>query len=251
MRLAKRLLNWAGFRVTRTRKKTSDFPWDMGEEFEEIFQKTLPYSMTSTANRFALHQAIQYLVKNKIPGDIVECGVWRGGSTMIAAHTLLAAGDTTRRIWLYDTFEGMTEPGNLDVRAYDGVDAHQIWGQWNSTHDENWVYSPLDEVRSNMASTAYPNDKIVYVQGKVEDTIPENAPEQIALLRLDTDWYESTYHELSHLFPRLAKHGVLIIDDYGWWKGAREATDQYFGESDNPVFLNRVDVSCRLVLKNF
>ena len=207
--------------------------------------------MSSTANRFALHQAIQYLVKNKIPGDIVECGVWRGGSTMIAAHTLLAAGDTTRRIWLYDTFEGMTEPGNLDVRAYDGVDAHQIWGQWNSTHDENWVYSPLDEVRSNMASTAYPNDKIVYVQGKVEDTIPENAPEQIALLRLDTDWYESTYHELSHLFPRLAKHGVLIIDDYGWWKGSREATDQYFGESDNPVFLNRVDVSCRLVLKNF
>ena len=90
---------------------------------------------------------------------------------------------------------------------------------------------------------------IRFVKGKVEDTIPKNTPEKIALLRLDTDWYESTYHELTHLFPLLSKHGVLIIDDYGHWQGARKAVDQYFGENNIQILLNRMDYSGRMAIK--
>ena len=81
---------------------------------------------------------------------------------------------------------------------------------------------------------------INFVRGKVEDTIPKNMPEKIALLRLDTDWYESTYHELKYLFPLLSKNGVLIIDDYGHWKGAKKAVDQYFGENNIQIFLKKI-----------
>ena len=242
--------NLAGFRIIRVRKQGNEIPWDMDLDFKEIFNQTLSYSMTSTANRYAMHQAAKYVVRYGIPGDIVECGVWRGGSSMIAARTLLSLGDTSRRLWLYDTFEGMTEPADVDVQAYDGADAHSIWATWKETHGENWAYSPLEEVKANLASTGYLEDKLVYVQGKVEDTLPANAPHQIALLRLDTDWFQSTYQELNHLFPRLSKHGILIIDDYGWWKGCREATDQHFQENNTQVFLNRVDSSCRLVIKS-
>jgi hypothetical protein len=85
--------------------------------------------------------------------------------------------------------------------------------------------------------------------GKVEDTIPADIPEKIALLRLDTDWYESTKHELIHLFPRLQKGGVLIIDDYGFWKGARKAVDEYFAENNIQILLNRIDDTGRMAIK--
>jgi len=238
-----------GLRITKVPKLNNPLPWDMDQEFLDIFRKSISFSMTSTANRYALYQAIKYLVKHDIPGDIVECGVWRGGSSMIAALTLVALGDTDRRIWLYDTYEGSTEPGEVDVRAYDGASAQKIWKDWNESHDETWISSPLEDVKANMASTGYPEEKFVYVQGMVEDTIPGNTPSEIALLRLDTDWYQSTYHELSHLFPTVSRNGVLIIDDYGWWKGSKAATDQYFSELNVPVYLNRVDVSSRLVIK--
>ena len=242
--------NLAGFRIMRLRKQGYEIPWDMDPDFKEILNHSLRYSMTSTANRYAMNQAAKYVVRCGIPGDIVECGVWRGGSSMIAASTLLSLGDTDRHLWMYDTFEGMTEPADVDVRTYDGTKAHSIWENWEKDHGEKWVYSPLEDVKANLASTGYPEDKFVYVQGKVEDTLPANAPEHIAVLRLDTDWFQSTYHELKHLFPRLSKHGILIIDDYGWWKGSREATDKYFQENNIQVFLNRVDVSCRLVIKS-
>ena len=87
-------------------------------------------------------------------------------------------------------------------------------------------------------------ERIHFVEGKVEDTIPAHAPERIALLRLDTDWYESTRHELEHLYPRLSRGGVLIIDDYGHWQGARQAVDEYFGDA-HAALLNRIDYTAR------
>jgi len=82
---------------------------------------------------------------------------------------------------------------------------------------------------------------LIFIQGKVEDTLPKITPEKISLLRLDTDWYESTYQELLHLFPKLSKGGTIIIDDYGHWKGAREAVDDYFKEKGIKILLNRID----------
>src|SRR5207344_857055 len=111
-----------------------------------------------------------------------------------------------------------------------------------------WCRAGFDEVVRNLASTGYPSDRLHFIRGRVEDTIPAGAPEKIALLRLDTDWYESTRHELTHLFPRLSTHGVLIIDDYGHWQGARRAVDEYF--SATPILLNAIDFTARIAVKS-
>jgi hypothetical protein len=221
----------------------------MDPGFQEIYEKTRPYTMTSINRMYELYKAVQYLVDSRIPGDIVECGIWKGGSSMIAALALQAFGETDRRLWLYDTYEGMPEPGEKDVRASDGFVAQQHWSILKPDDSHKWIYSSLEEVQSNMYSTGYPKENILFIKGKVEDTIPDRIPGVIALLRLDTDWYESTYHELRHLFPQVSTHGVLVIDDYGWWKGSREATDRYITENNLQLFLHRIDDSGRLALK--
>ena len=83
----------------------------------------------------------------------------------------------------------------------------------------------------------------------MEDIVPDTVPEKIALLRLDTDWYSSTYHELVHLYPLIGAGGILIIDDYGWCRGARQATDQYIQEHKLPLYLCRIDEAVRLAVK--
>ncbi len=104
-------------------------------------------------------------------------------------------------------------------------------------------------VRETIDSAGYPSERVHFVRGQVEDTVPEQAPERIALLRLDTDWYESTRHELLHLYPRLASGGVLIVDDYGHWDGCRRAVDEYFSTEAEPVLLSRIDYTGRLAVK--
>jgi O-methyltransferase len=208
-----------------------------------IFELTKAYTLAGIERCFALYQAVQYIVRNRIPGDLVECGVWKGGSAMIMAYTLQQEGDASRRIFLYDTFEGMVSPG-----AMDGELEKKEWEEKkNANGGSNWCYSPFEEVMANMRSTKYPSDRIEMVKGRVENSIPGHMPSQLALLRLDTDWYESTKHELVHLFPILSQKGVLIIDDYGAWQGARKATDEFF--HGQAVFLQRIDWTARLVIK--
>ena len=107
----------------------------------------------------------------------------------------------------------------------------------------------MEVVKKNIFSIGYDPEKIHFVQGKVEDTIPATIPEKISLLRLDTDWYESTKHELEHLFPRLSKGGILILDDYGHWQGARKAADEYFNNNHISIFLSRADYTGRIAVK--
>jgi O-methyltransferase len=222
---------------------------DLEPAFLERYEQAAPYSMTSVERMYALHAGIRHVAAAGIEGDVVECGVWRGGSSMLAASTLLALGDTERTLWLFDTFEGMSEPGERDV-AVSGDRMTDVWDQHRHDHESGLLaYSTIDEVRANMASTGYPPERLRFVPGKVEDTIPGAGPERIALLRLDTDWYESTRHELEHLYPRLAAGGVLIIDDYGHWQGARQAVDEYLATLDAPLLLHRIDYTGRICLK--
>jgi hypothetical protein len=217
-------------------------------EFESFMARCEQYTMTSRERMYAMYLASRHVAKADVPGDIVECGVWRGGSSMMAALTLLAATREPRRMWLYDTFEGMPEPGAEDFGLH-GEDAHAEWARNRRGEINEWCYAPLDDVRANMAATGLPPEYLELVQGKVEETIPARAPQRIALLRLDTDWYESTYHELVHLFPLLAPGGVLILDDYGHWGGARNAVERYVGEQGIHLLLNRVDYAARLAIK--
>lgn len=215
----------------------------------EIIGKVEEFTMSGSARLIGLVNAVAFLVSNRIEGDFVECGVWRGGSMMAAAYQLLSIGDTSRHLYLFDTFQGMTPPTEKD-RVFTGQRAEEILA--NTPRKEGpgvWAVASREDVQRNMEATGYPFDRIHLVQGRVEETIPQQAPERIALLRLDTDWYESTKHELVHLYPRLASNGVLIIDDYGHWKGAKEAVDEYFAARKFKPFLARLDYTGRLVIK--
>lgn len=223
---------------------------DMDDEFFPIYERCRIYSMTSIERMYALYQAIKFIVSANIKGDIVECGVWRGGSMMIVAHTLLELGVTDRCLYLFDTYEGLPRPDvqkDIDLwgnRAIDGWLPYSV-GEEKS----HWAEASYEEVRDNLTSTNYPATNMHFIKGMVERTVPEFAPQQIALLRLDTDWYESTKHELNHLYDRLGQGGILIIDDYGHFKGARQAVDEFFSERKIPALLNRIDYSGRLFFK--
>src|SRR3984893_1033013 len=111
-----------------------------------------------------------------------------------------------------------------------------------------FAYASMNDVKANMTSTRYPPERIRYIQGRVEVTLPADAPEKICMLRLDTDWYESTQHELTQLYPRVVTYGVLIIVDYGHWQGARQAADEYFSQLTPVPFLHRFAHSPRPVI---
>ena len=246
--LVKEAARWTGFDIVRTRRDTpaTQRP-DVTAEDASILASVRPFSMTSDERLLALIDATRYLARSGIPGAFVECGVWKGGSVMAMAITLLATGDSARDLSLFDTFDGMPPPGDAD-RSFDGEPAARQLAR-DAPGTGLWCRAGFDEVRRNLASTGYPSDRLHFIRGRVEDTIPASAPESIALLRLDTDWYESTRHELTHLYPRLVRGGVLIIDDYGHWQGARQATDEYFSVLGSPVLLHRIDYTGRIAVK--
>jgi O-methyltransferase len=213
----------------------------------EIIARVSTFTMTTEQRLAAVVRAVHHLVDLQVPGDVAECGVWRGGSMMAAALALLARGETSRHLYLYDTFAGMSAPTERD-RSFDGRSA-QVQLDEAERGTGIWCYAGRAEVEENLRSTGYPADRLHFVEGKVEDTIPGVLPGGLALLRLDTDWYESTRHELQHLYPLLQPGGVLIIDDYGHWEGARRAVDEYFAARHQEAKLAEIDYTGRLHLR--
>lgn len=221
---------------------------DLEEQFRDLYALCAPYTATSVERMFATWQAVSHIIATGVPGDLVECGVWRGGNAMLMAHTLHAAGDGERALYLYDTFSGMSAPTEKDV----GPDG-RVLDDWESIRSDQdhpiLAYASRADVETNLGRTPLAQSRIHLIEGKVEDTIPATVPERIAVLRLDTDWYESTLHELEHLWPRLVSGGILLIDDYGHWVGARAAVDEFFsGRADAPL-LARTDSTGRLAVK--
>lgn len=247
--LAGRLLARFGYFPKREELDAARFP-DISPEDMQALRAVDEFTMTSIERRYHLLQAVRYLAKHEIPGAFVECGVWRGGSMMLMARALKACGDENRDLYLYDTFEGMPPPANFD-HDFSGQSAlSRLEAEENSkTASRTWAIASLGEVKQQMGGLGYPAEKIHYVAGKVEATIPSVVPRQIALLRLDTDWYESTAHELEHLYPLVVKGGVVIIDDYGYWKGARKAVDEFIAKSTDRILLHRVDDTGRAFVK--
>lgn len=220
-------------------------PPDFRNDEVEIIRAVRPWTMTSPERIHALIQAVRYVSGNGIAGAIVECGVWKGGSMAAVARTLLQMQDLSRDLFLFDTFEGMSEPATNDI-DYSGKPAKEVMQENSGFRCGD---APLEQVKEVLFGTGYPQERIHFVKGKVEQTVPAGAPDAISLLRLDTDWYESTKHELNHLFPRLAKAGVIIIDDYGHWQGSRQACDEYFAQNCVPILLNRIDYTGRIAVK--
>jgi hypothetical protein len=223
------------------------------DDERRVVEQVQPYSLTSPERIIATCDAVEHAVRRNVAGALVECGVWRGGMVLAMLLTLQRLGVDDREVYLYDTFEGMTQPTDADRSPFTG-DALPAWEQAEGSGAVAWGewFGPdqfdLQGVRSLLVATGYPEERLHFVVGKVEDTIPGRAPDEVAVLRLDTDWYESTRHELQHLYPRLTAGGILIIDDYGHWEGCRRAVDEYF--ADAGPLLTRVDYTCRMAVKS-
>ena len=227
----------------------AQLPPDLDPRDREILANVQHATMTSPERVSALCSAVRYIQDARIPGDVVECGVWRGGSMMAVASVLQEQPGLSRHLWLYDTYEGMTAPTAEDRDSWGAGADSQLAEQDRDDPRSVWCVSQLEEVQHNLQQTGYAEAQMSFVKGPVESTIPEQVPDQIALLRLDTDWYSSTKHELEHLYPRLAPGGVLIIDDYGHWNGCRQAVDEYFAEAGIPMLLHRIDYTGRMAIK--
>lgn len=218
-------------------------------EFIEIFKETKKYTMTNWVRMYSLYKSVKYIVSNGIQGDFIECGVWRGGSALIMVKTLERLGVFDRTVFLFDTFKGMSKPvKGVDI-SLSGGSAIEKWDILQGEGYNNWCYASLEDVKNNFKQVNYPENKIKFIEGDVLETIPETNIDKIALLRLDTDWYESTKIELEYLFPKLQEKGVLILDDFGDWLGAQKATVEYFEKINCELFLHRIDPGARIAIK--
>lgn len=235
---------------------THPLPSDLSGPDEEAFRKihraVRGRTMSTPSLNYALYQAVRYVAGEKIPGAFVETGVWRGGSAGLAALTFKLMRDVTRPFYLYDTYTwSWPAETERDRYPFDKRSPEEL-AAWDASaaepaEDEDLV--SIDHVRKFLAETGYPEDKLTFVKGLTQDTVPQTAPEQIAILRLDTDLFESTYHELKHLYPRLVSGGVLLVDDYAIMPGATRAVEQYFHELGSGPFLGRIETQGRIGIK--
>jgi O-methyltransferase len=226
---------------SRRAKKFHQALFDLDEEAQQTIIRVKDQTMMDPEKLYAFIAAVRYVCKHDIRGDIVECGVWRGGAIMAAALTLNQLGSTGRRFYLYDTFAGMPRPGQRDRPLAEKLDTLAYFeGRRTGDDSSDWCCASVDVVRQNLATVAYDQDKFVLIEGKVEDTLPRTLPGPIAILHLDTDWYESTRHQVEHLMPLMVPGGVLIVDDYFYWSGNRDAVDEYLDRHKIPVLLTKV-----------
>ena len=212
-----------------------------------IYDLVKDQSMIGAIGILANIDAIDYIATNNIPGCIVECGVWKGGSMAAMLLRLIDQKNSKREVYLFDTFTGMTKPSDIDRRG--DSNALEKYNQMHKDTHTDWCYASIDEVKKNISRTEYPEKQIHFIAGDVSITLPDTKIPEIALLRLDTDFYESTKAELEHLYQKVAKNGVVIVDDYGTWAGARKACDEYLDKLPFKPLMFRVDQCRRMFIK--
>lgn len=237
-KIIQRITKNFGYRFTKIRALEPIIQKD--KCFLEIYNKCKEYTTATIEEAYSYYKAVQYIIRNKIPGDFVECGVWKGGVPMLIAYTLIELGENSKKIYLYDTFEGMAKPTKEDIYVQD---KHSALKRWKDAKG-NWCYSSLQEVKNNLVLINYPEENLVFVKGKVEDTLKKIISKRIAFLKLDTEWYESIKNELVYLFPKLSKKGILIVDYYDEWEGTKKAVDKYLKRKS--IFLNRIGKTGRI-----
>lgn len=224
------------------------YPQDFSRFTQRLWDQVNPYTMTSQPRIVNLEYAVRYIVKHGIAGDFVECGVGDGGSIMAVALILRDQGIAERNLYLFDTFSGMPLPGDDDISVF-GKSAKRKYQNKFVDGASTWHNFPLQRVQENLRRTAYPEKHLFLIQGLVQDTLPITPIGAVALLRLDTNFYESTKAEMEHLFPKLAAGGILIVDDYYKWLGQRKAVDEYLDANGLRLFLLRVDDHCAMAIK--
>lgn len=227
------------------------FPSTASRDERDTLKLVADFTMSTSIRTFSLIKIVKFIIEQRIPGDFVECGVWRGGSAMTIAKTLCDLGVNDRKIYLYDTFEGMTEAGELDFNIDLKKNYKDIQSKIGFNRNSHvWAYASLLEVQKNMLKTKFPSNKIIFKKGDVRFTLREDLPSSIALLRLDTDFYDSTRIELEQLYPLVSNGGSILIDDYGTWAGCKLAVDEFREKNNIDSYLNILDNDARLFFKN-
>lgn len=189
----------------------------------EIYKKVQPYTLTTPERINSLISLADYCNDNKIEGDFVECGTYKGGS---AAVLSMCMGEG-RHLWLYDSFKGM--PETIDK---DGQDAAMYVGECAAT---------AADVKEAMRTISTPDDKYSIFEGWFEDTFKaENLPEKVALLHCDADWYNSVTLVLNTFYDRIPDGGCIVLDDFGYWEGCREAFYDFCSKKGIKPLLERV-----------
>lgn len=231
----------------------TDWPIETNEIDKINFELVKPYTGISKIRAFSLMKAIRYIIDNKIQGDFVEFGVAKGGSAMLIALTLKSLGVEDRDIYLYDLFGERPKYSEWDIETQSGKsvrDYYDLVDKGDKQATVNWEFYSVKEVLENLKATGYVESKIHFIEGDVCDTLNEFSHNQVALMRLDTDFYDSTKHELITLYPKLVDRGVVIIDDYGHWQGARKATEEFLIGLPTKPLLFYVDNTARQFLKS-
>ena len=164
-----------------------------------------------------LQQCIATVLAENVPGDLMECGVWRGGSTIFMRAMLKAYGDAARQVWVADSFQGLPPPDETSFKADAGATFHQY---------EQLAVS-LEQVKANFARYGMLDERVRFLKGFFKDSLPTAPVAQLAVLRADGDMYESTIQILDALYPKLSVGGFCIVDDYGAVPACREATEDY------------------------
>jgi len=219
------------------------------QDRDNYVNRCLPYTMTQAPRLQVLWNCVELIHKYDLSGSLVEAGVYKGGSAMLMAYAIKHFG-RDNKIILLDTFTGMPKPTDKDFKI-NSIKKPRYIEKWERNQNEDyneWNYCPIEGVAKNMRKTGY--DNLVFLEGKVEYTIPDKGIKDIAILRIDTDFYESTRHILNCLFPLVQDKGFVILDDYYCWNGAKLAVDEYFKEHKlNQKEIVPVDHSCAIYQK--
>jgi len=151
-----------------------------------------------------LQSCVENVLREGIPGDLIETGVWRGGAAILMTAVLAAWNDTDRKVWVADSFQGVPKP---DVEKYQADAGQDLW-------KIEYLSVGIDDVRRNFGNYGLLDDRVVFLEGWFKDTLPLAPIHQLAVMRLDGDLYESTMDALSALYPKLSIGGYVIIDDF-------------------------------------
>ncbi|WP_131746326.1 TylF/MycF family methyltransferase [Frankia sp. Cppng1_Ct_nod] len=221
--ILRRLLEYYNLSITRM---TSSEIRQNGQDWPR-----LAHTMVGMKRLNNLHECIDTILDDQIPGDLIETGVWRGGSCILMRGILAARGITDRRVWVADSFSGLPVP---DPERYpaDAGDGH---------HTVSDLVVPLVEVKENFRRYGLLDAQVSFLPGWFSETLPGAPIERLALMRLDGDMYSSTIEALTALYPKLSEGGFCIIDDYGAVEGCRSAVEDFRSANGIDAPITRID----------
>jgi len=204
-----------------------------------LFWKVKPYTLVSFERLYNVHMLSRLIEENSMKGAFVECGVWKGGCVAIMAHVAKKAG-SNRKIWLFDSFEGLPEPTKKD-----GIEAKIFASKKDSGKLKSIkkVVASISDVNEILSKLKIDRKNIVIRKGWFQDTLPKAKKDigAISILRLDADWYESTKICLEKLYGLIIPKGYIIIDDYYSWGGCRKAVDEFIAKNNLQIKIRRID----------